>query len=126
MGRAVEFDEVRRRIMEFGRRATLITVTGSNAPHVVTAIIDVTDDRLVATVGSRTRANLQERPDLSLVWHPSDGGEYQLIIDGVAEQIGEPETDAGEATISISVTTGILHRLAGLRCDGPSCLALGD
>ena len=60
-----------------------------------------------------------------MLWAPPAEGEYHLIIDGVADQVGEAEAD-GVSTISIAVTGGILHRLADLPDDGPSCIALGD
>ena len=124
MGRAVEFADVRRRVAEFGDRATLITVTMSNTPHVVSTVVGVSDGRLLTRVGQRTAANLAERSALSLVWQPVDGGEYQLIVDGIAEQADAVEGVEGVTAISIVVTGGILHRLAGLPDDGPSCVAL--
>ena len=125
MSRDIHFDDVRHGISAFGETATFITVNDTSTPHVVTAIIQVGDHRLVAEVGSRTRDNLTRRPDLALVWNPVDGGEYQLILDGVADRIGDPN-EQGVSTVSIAVTRGILHRLAGLSTDGPSCLAVGS
>ncbi len=61
---------------------------------------------------------------MSLVWQPPNGGEYQLILDGIADHVDVVEDGGGVATISIVVTRGILHRLAGLPDDGPSCVAL--
>ena len=84
----------------------------------------VADGRLMTRVGQRTATNLAERSALSLVWQPVDGGEYQLIVDGVAEHVDAAEGPEGVAAISIVVTRGILHRLAGLPNDGPSCVAL--
>ncbi|TML20188.1 MAG: pyridoxamine 5'-phosphate oxidase family protein [Actinobacteria bacterium] len=123
MTRTVDFDDVRRRIVEFGDRATMITVTDDNRPHVVTAIIEIEGDRLLTTVGSRTHANLAERPSLTLTWMPSPGDDYQLILDGHAESVGQTDgKDVSEITIAID--RGILHRLAGLPTPGPSCIAL--
>jgi len=123
MASAVSFDDVRRRIVEFGDRATLVTVTANSKPHVVTAVIEIEDDRLVTHVGSRTHANLAERPHLTLTWLPSEGEEYQLILDGHADRVGAPD-ERGVSEVAIEVDGGILHRLAGLPTPGPSCIAL--
>ena len=124
VGREVEFADVRRRIEEFGDRATVITVAESNKPHVVSAVVEVADGRLTTRVGQRTATNLAECSSLCLLWQPVDGGEYQLIVDGIAERVDAVEGPEGVAEISIVVTRGILHRLAGLPDDGPSCVAL--
>ena len=76
MGRAVEFADVRRRVAEFGDRATLITVTMSNTPHVVSTVVGVSDGRLLTRVGQRTAANLAER-----AWAVMDRGMPYVICD---------------------------------------------
>ncbi|HEX4984058.1 MAG TPA: hypothetical protein VFV63_20305 [Ilumatobacteraceae bacterium] len=126
MAHAVEFADVRRRVEEFGDRATLVTITESSVPHVVSTVVEVVDDRLRTRVGQRTAANLVAHPALSLVWHPADGGEYQLIVDGIAEPTAANQSVDGVTTVSIVVTGGILHRLAELPGDAPSCIALGE
>ena len=123
MAHKVDFDDVRRLIGEFGSRATLVTVTESLRPHVVTAMIGIDGDRLVADVGSRTRSNVIDHPGLSLVWNPDGDREYQLILDGTAEHIGEPNQRQVSA-LRIAVVGGILHRLAGLPEGPPTCRSL--
>lgn len=123
MAAAVSFDDVRRRIAEFGARATLVSVNANSKPHVVTAFIEIQNDRLVTHVGKRTHANLAERPHLTLTWLPSGSEEYQLILDGHADRIGEPDA-GGVSEVAIEIDGGILHRLAGLPTSGPSCIAL--
>jgi hypothetical protein len=128
VSKAISFDDVRRHVEHFGRRATLVTVTDAATPHVVTAIVGVGDGTLTADVGSRTRANLSARPAVCLVWEPVAGvadGEYQLILDGTARPVGEPDA-AGSGAVSITVTSGIMHRLAGLPSGPSTCLALSD
>jgi hypothetical protein len=120
-----EFDDVRRLVGEFGSRATLVTITKSLCPHVVTAIVGVEGERLVAEVGSRTRSNVVDHPALSVVFSPVGDGEYQLILDGTAEDVGEPNED-GVSTLRIAVLGGILHRLAGLPEGPPTCLSLAQ
>jgi len=86
----VEFDDVRRLIGEFGSCATLVTVGESLRPHIVTAMIAIDGDRLIADVGARTRSNAIAHPGLTLVWDPDGDDEYQLILDGNADDVGEP------------------------------------
>jgi hypothetical protein len=118
-----EFEDVRRLIGEFGPRATLVTVGESLRPHIVTAMIAIDGDRLITDVGSRTRANAIDRPDLTLVWNPKGDREYQLILDGTAEHVGDPN-ERQVSTLRIEVEGGILHRLAGLPEGPPTCLSL--
>ena len=108
---------------QFGPRATLVTVTAELRPHIVTAVIGVDGDRLVADVGSRTRSNMINHPGLSLVWNPDGDGEYQLIVDGMAEDIGEPN-ERQVSRLRIAVVGGIFHRLAGLPEGPPTCRSL--
>jgi hypothetical protein len=122
MSRAVEFAEVCRHIGEFGRRATIVTVAAAKTPHVVSALVETGSDRLHIAVGPTTRANLLASADLTLTWCPAGPGDYMLILDGVAERIDE----RGVSAVSISVTRGILHRLAGAPDDLPSCVALAQ
>lgn len=123
MSKTVAFVDVHRRIQEFGPRATLITVTDDGAPHVVSVVVGMAGETIEVRVGSRTRTNLGHRPRLTLVWNPVDDGEYQLLIDGTAADVGEPD-ERGVSRVTIAVDGGILHRLAELPGDGPSCITL--
>jgi hypothetical protein len=118
-----EFDDIRRLIGEFGSRATLVTVGESLRPHIVTTMIAIDGDRLVADVGARTRSNAITHPGLTLVWDPDGDGEYQLILDGNTDDVGEPN-EREVSTLRIAVVGGILHRLAGLPEGPPTCLSL--
>ena len=62
MAREVVFADVCRQISQFGDLATLVTVTAEETPHAVTVLVGVAGDRLIATVGERTRLNLVARP----------------------------------------------------------------
>jgi hypothetical protein len=123
VSREVDFADVCGRILVFGHRATVITVTPAATPHVVTAVVEVDGDRLLMRVGPRTLANLVVQPHVTLTWAPPDGGDHQLILDGRAECVSEPD-DRGVGQISVSVERGILHRLAELPLPGPTCVAL--
>ena len=125
MAHAAAFDDVRRAVADFGPRATVITVADSLRPHVVTAVVGVDSESLVIDVGAGSRANLAAYPGLALVWNPPGDGEYQLILDGTAAHIGEPDA-RGVSTVRIAVAGGILHRLAGLPDGAPSCRSLAE
>ena len=120
----MEFPDVRRRIAEYGELAVLVTVTPDGSPHVGTAVVAIDNDHVCFRVGPRTRANLEVRPRLSLTWPPSPDGAYQLILDGVVAELGEPSAD-GSCAVSVRIDRGILHRLADRPDAGPSCAVLG-
>lgn len=121
----MEFTDVRRHIADYGELAVLVTVTPDGLPHVGTVVVSVGEDESIGfRAGPRTRANLHEQPRLSLTWPPTDGGAYQLILDGVVHQLNEPDAD-GSCAVSARVDRGILHRLAGRPDAGPSCRTLG-
>jgi hypothetical protein len=58
----------------------------------------------VGQMGSGTRRNAVERPDVTVIWPPAGPGGYTLIVDGRAEV-----TDDG---LAITPTKAILHRRA--------------
>lgn len=92
-------------------------------PHVVTATVEIGDERLLIHVGQRTHANLELHPHLTLTWPPVPGGEYHLIVDGFADHIGEPD-ERGVCMVTVAAERGILHRLSDLATPGPSCVSL--
>lgn len=89
--------------------AYLITVDDGYRVHTVTveprlrgeAVLDV------GRIGGRTRENLAQRPDVTLLWPPREPGGYSLIVDGRAE-VGE----SGPETVRLDVvpTRALLHR----------------
>lgn len=89
--------------------AYLVTVDDDYRVHTVTveprlreAIVDV------GLIGGRTRQNLAQRPDVTLLWPPTQPGGYSLIVDGTAEV-----TDAGDAVrLAVAPTRALLHREA--------------
>ena len=123
MGRPASFAAVRPHIERFGRRATVVTVGDTAAPHVVSALVELTGDGVALRLGPRTRANLAARPRVTLTWLPPDGGDYQLILDGMADGFG-PVDDAGVGEVSVRIDQGILHLLAGVSDGQPSCVSL--
>lgn len=113
----VELEALWERIAEHGERAYLVTVTDEGTPHVVSVVVGRVDDRLAVGAGRRTRANLETRPSLTLLWPPAADPAYSLLVDGsfVAD------LDGGER-IAIEPTAAVLHRVAGVEGDGPNCV----
>ncbi len=84
-------------------------VTVGDAYHAHTVAVDplFADGILdVGTVGERTRKNLAQHGDVTLVWPPSEPGGYSLIVDGR----GQPVADDGR--LWIVPTRAVLHRKA--------------
>ena len=100
--------------------AYLITVDDGYHAHTVTvepalreAVLDV------GLIGGRTRKNLADHGDVTLLWPPSEPGGYSLIVDGRAEV-----TDAGDETARLGVvpTRALLHREADSPSAAKGCL----
>jgi pyridoxamine 5'-phosphate oxidase-like protein len=64
--------------------AYLLTVTDDQRTHAVAVTPASGDGGLTFTdgLGRRTRANLEARPDVTLLWPPGSAGGYTLIADG--------------------------------------------
>ena len=79
---------------------------GPDGPDGPRALLDV------GLIGGRTRKNLADRPDVTLLWPPSKPGGYSLIVDGTAE-LSDPEDSADEtARLLVVPTRALLHREA--------------
>ena len=116
---AVPMDTLWERVAEFGDHPFLITVSGDGRIHSVSVTGRVEDDAYVVGVGRTSNANIADHPAVSLLWPPADGGAYSLIVDGTAERAG----DDGE-TQAVHPTRAVLHRVAGVPDDVPSCVPL--
>jgi hypothetical protein len=105
--------------------AYLITVDDGYRVHTVTvepalrhldaarAVVDV------GQIGGRTRQNLAQRSDVTLLWPPPEPGGYSLIVDGTAEL-----SDAADETVRLGVvpTRALLHREADSLSAAKGCL----
>ncbi len=117
MSVAVDIQALGERLADYGGRAYLLTVTDDQVPHVVSVTVELQDDHLVTSVGRRTGANLVARPAATFLWSPAlIEPDYSLIVDGTAV---EPD---GEGTVRVQPTRAVLHRVAGVAGDGPTCL----
>ena len=114
----VSLDALWEQVDEFGAHPYLITVGTDGAAHVVSVTGRVADGAYVVGLGRTTAANITANPTVSLLWAPGNGGPYSLIVDGTAELIGDDDEGA------IHPTRAVLHRLAGVPDDIPSCVKL--
>jgi hypothetical protein len=113
----VELEALWERVGEFGSKAYLVTVTDEGTPHVVSVVVDRVDDHLAVGAGRRTRANLGDRPTLTLLWPPATDPAYSLVVDGTFVA----DLDGG-ARVAIEPVSAVLHRVAGADGDGPNCV----
>jgi hypothetical protein len=83
----------------------LITVGDDFRAHTVAVEPVLTDGVFdVGPMGSGTRRNAGQHPDVTVIWPPAEPGGYTLIVDGRAEV-----TDNG---LTVAPTKAILHRRA--------------
>lgn len=89
--------------------AYLITVDDGYRVHTVTVEPRLRDGAVldIGLIGGRTRENLAQRGDVTLLWPPHEPGGYSLIVDGRAEV-----SEAGSQTARLDVvpTRALLHR----------------
>lgn len=113
----VDLDELASNLQHYGF-AYLLTVGDDQRPHAV-AVRPTLDGQALQVdgLGRTSRANLEARPDVTLVWPPFEHGGYSLIVDGRGAL-----TDSG---VSVAPGHAILHRPAE-DGTGHDCVALGD
>ncbi|QNN51628.1 pyridoxamine 5'-phosphate oxidase family protein [Nocardioides mesophilus] len=104
----VDLDELGQQLEAFGF-AYLLTVGDGLRAHAVAVRPALADGQLVVEgLGRRTLANLQARPDVSLVWPPVEEGGYSLILDGRAASFHEESRG-----VRVAPEHAVLHRPAG-------------
>lgn len=106
------------------RFAYLVTVDDGYRVHTVTVEPELRGEMLeVGQIGGRTRANVQTRSAVTLLWPPSDPGGYSLIVDGRAEV-----ADSGGDTAALRVVPkrALLHRNADPHTPGSAKGCLHD
>jgi hypothetical protein len=119
----VALAELAERIDEFGAVAYLITVGGDGLTHVVSCRArwdDSEQGELVVGAGSRTLANAERHPGVTLLWPAPPGAGYSLIVDGRAR----PLRDAAEPALAIGPTAAVLHRTPEGDPDAPGCITV--
>lgn len=100
--------------------AYLITVDDGYRVHTVTVEPQLRKATLdVGLIGGRTRNNLAQRADVTLLWPPAEPGGYSLIVDGTAEV---SEAGAETARLTVVPTRALLHRDADSPDAAKGCL----
>jgi ketosteroid isomerase-like protein len=113
--------ELRSQVDHYGPVAYLVTVAPETGrPHVVSVSVGWEGDALVCGAGSRTAANVGAGADVTLLWSPTAGDGYSLIVDGPARVVD----GVGGPVVSVRPVGAVLHRLAGMTGDGPNCIAV--
>jgi hypothetical protein len=100
--------------------AYLVTVDDGYRVHTVTVEPQLRETVLhVGLIGGRTRENLNQRSDVTLLWPPREPGGYSLIVDGRAEV-----AESGSETVRLDVvpTRALLHRDADSADAAKGCL----
>ncbi len=116
----VDLAALRGRVAEFGDHPYLVTVNDDGTPHVTSVTVRLSGDDLVVGTGRRTRRNLADRADASLLWPPAADPAYSLIVDVTAR------LDEGADEAVLAPRSAILHRVAGAAGDGPACVPLDE
>ena len=108
MSIGVELDKLREQTARFGASPYLLTVSDDGRPHATAVSVRWDGDELVAGVGRRSATNVEQRPEISLLWSPVDDEGFSLIVDGSARVV--------DGEVAVSPAHAILHRQ---RADGP-------
>jgi hypothetical protein len=111
----VDIHALRAELAKFGSGPLLITTAPEGPPHVTSVIVALEGDELVMGAGRKTLRNAAQRPAVALVWAPQDGGDYCLIVDGLARE-------GSEGTLVLQPTSAVLHRVASAPEGGPRCI----
>ncbi|MEZ5444461.1 MAG: hypothetical protein R3F45_01580 [Gammaproteobacteria bacterium] len=99
-------DKVRAESARFGVAPYLLTQGEDGRPHAVAVSIEWQGDRILASCGARSAANVAARPLLSLLWPPHEPGGYSLFIDGEGRVTGT----GADTRIVVTPTRGVLQR----------------
>lgn len=116
----MELAALAERVEEYGSTAYLVSVGESGHPHIVSLRVRFEDDRLLVSAGRTTLANAAAQRPVTLLWPAAPGGDYALIVDGVAQPA--PDDPAGGPCVAISPTSAVLHRTPEGDSAAPSCV----
>jgi hypothetical protein len=130
MSVTVSLDRLRAEVARFGSSPYLLTVTADGRPHAVAVTVAWQGDSLVTGAGSKTVANVAERPAVTLLWPALVARGYSLIVDGIAGTgtgigtgTGTSTASGSAARLTVQPTKAVLHRQ---KADGPGsdCVAV--
>jgi len=82
----------------------LVSVGAGGAAHMVALPTRWVDGALIAEPGRSTKANVSERPEVTWAFPGADGTVFSLIVDGVAELVGD--------VVVVHPQRAVLHRPA--------------
>ena len=82
----------------------LVTVGPALRAHSLAVPTHWSDGALHATVGRSTRANVAERPEITMIFPHPQPDEYRLIVDGTAT--------VADAVVVFTPSSAVLHRPA--------------
>jgi hypothetical protein len=106
------------------RFAYLVTVDRGYRVHTVTVEPELRHGVMdVGPIRGKTRRNVEDRSDVTLLWPPHKPDGYSLIVDGRAQV-----TDANNDTVQLGVvpTRALLHRNADPNTPGSAKGCLHD
>ncbi len=113
----VDLDALADTLADYGL-AYLVTVSDDQRSHVVSVSPVLREQVLsIGPGGRRTLANLTARPDVTLLFPPSEPEGYTLIVDGRARVDGEQ--------VSVEAVHAVLHRPAD-HATGPTTSSCGN
>jgi len=81
-----------------------VSVSGEPRAHLRAVPTRFVDGALLATVGEATKANIGQRPKVTMVFPPAQPGGMSLIVDGDASVRGDD--------VAMTPTSAVLHRPA--------------
>jgi hypothetical protein len=108
MSQPVALERLRGEVERRSADPFLLTVDGEGRPHAVASSVAWDGGELLVPAGERSTANAERRPAVSLLWPPSERGDYSLIVDGTATLEGVGRA----ARLRVTPTRGVLHRAA--------------
>lgn len=116
----VELDKVREQVAACRSCAYLLTVTDDGRPHAVSLEVEWQGDEIVGRPGSRTTANAERSPEVSLLWPVSGRDGFSLIVDGQAEV----RINGNSTTVAVKPTGAVLHKTPEAAGDEPGCIPI--
>jgi len=141
LSRSVDTSELAAQLDRYGSAAFLITGGPAGGPHAVSVRVAWDGTALATRAGRTSRANLADRPEVTLLWPAPEGAGsegagsegagaggrsedegYSLIVDGHAQMV--PGT---EDQLRILPTAAVLHRSPARHAEDPpgsECVAV--
>jgi hypothetical protein len=109
------------------RFAYLVTVDDGYRVHTVTVEPELRGGVVdVGLIGGKTRKNVENRSDVTLLWPPREPDGYSLIVDGRAQVAEAPDSDDDTVPLGVVPTRALLHRNADPNSPGSAKGCLHD